>query len=273
VTLWPEVVYPLIERARRQRHLRSGTEAVWDAVCGNLLHIGDAGVKMDRAIRASVPVQVMQQLDVSIHKIIDDPIIEVEPPVEPPPPETEGIGLKGHISAASFHDLEVDQPTRSFVRLINADPMQKTVGDLRELWKESTAALRSGGQSLSLGNIPLGLYRLVVVPSVRSRSAGQLAIQGMVNKQIEMLVPPFTSGGPATKVLVAVWMYTNNSLAITYCDNLNAQKFIVWDAAVSQQTNCDDVTAFNHHLYGMGLEAPEDAESALNRVIQPRNRV
>ncbi len=272
VTLWPEVVYPLIERARRQRNLRSGAEAVWDAVCGNLLHVGDAGVKMDRAIRLSVPYDVVKEIDDSIDKIIDDPIIEMERPPEPAPPEADEIGLKGHISAASFHDLEVDQPTRNFVRLINPDPMQKTVGDLREMWKESTAALRSGGQTLNLAHIPLGLYRLVVVPSVRSRSAGQLAIQGMVNKQVEMLVPPFTSGGPATKVLLAVWMYTNNSLAITYYDNLNNQKFIIWDASIAQQTNCDEAATFNSHLYGMGLEAPDAADRALTKLIQPRNR-
>jgi eukaryotic-like serine/threonine-protein kinase len=273
VALWPEVVYPLIERARRQRHLRSGAEAVWDAVCGSLLHIGDAGVKMDRAIRVAVPYQVMQQLDGSIDKMIDDPIIEVEPPPEPAPREPEAIGLQGYISAASFHDLEVDQPTRSFVRLMSPDPIQKTVEDLRALWKESTAALRSGGQSLSLGSIPVGIYRLVVIPSVRSRSAGQLAIQGMVNKQVEMLVPPFTSAVPASKVLVAVWMYTNNSLAITYCDNLNNPKYIVWDAAVSQQTNLDDLTTFSHHLYGIGLEAPENADRALTKILRPKNPV
>ena len=270
VTLWPEVVYPLIERARRQRNLRSGTEAVWDAVCGSLLHIGDAGVKMDRAIRLSVPYQVMKELDVSIDKIIDDPIIEMERAPDPAPPDAEGLGLRGHISAASFHDLEVDQPTRNFVRLINPDPIQKTVGDLREMWKESTAALRSAGQTLSLAHIPLGIYRLVVVPSVRSRSAGQLAIQGMVNKQVEMLVPPFSSGGFPSKVLLAVWMYTNNSLAITYCDNLNNQKYIIWDASIAQQTNCDDASTFNSHLYGMGLEVPDAADRALTKVLQPR---
>ncbi len=32
-TLWPEVVYPLIERARWHRRIRSRTEAVWDYLC------------------------------------------------------------------------------------------------------------------------------------------------------------------------------------------------------------------------------------------------
>ena len=32
-SLWPEVVYPLIERARWHRRVRSRTEAVWDYLC------------------------------------------------------------------------------------------------------------------------------------------------------------------------------------------------------------------------------------------------
>ena len=32
--LWPEVVYPLIERARWHRRIRTRTEAVWDYLCG-----------------------------------------------------------------------------------------------------------------------------------------------------------------------------------------------------------------------------------------------
>ena len=47
--LWPEVVYPLIERARWHRRIRPRTEAVWDYVCGRL-HLPDAGVALDRAL-------------------------------------------------------------------------------------------------------------------------------------------------------------------------------------------------------------------------------
>jgi hypothetical protein len=272
VSLWPEVVYPLIERARRQRQLRSGTEAVWDAVCGSLLHIGDAGVKMDRAIRVSVPAQIVEELDVSIAKLIDDPVLEIEPPPGPALDPEEDM-LKGRVSAASFHDLEVDQPTRGFVRLINAEPMQLNLGELRDLWKEAALAMRSAGQTLSQRHIPFGTYRLVVVPSIRSRSAGQIAVQGMFNKQIEMLVPPFSGGGPITKVLLAAWFYTNNSLAMTYCDNLNNQKYIVWDAQGAKQTNFDDSGTFTEHLYGLGLQAPDEPDRALSKTYKPKNKV
>ena len=64
--LWPEVVYPLIERARRQRQLRSGTEAFWDAVCGSLLHIGDAGVNIEDVSIEHDPIREVGYLSVAV---------------------------------------------------------------------------------------------------------------------------------------------------------------------------------------------------------------
>ena len=37
--LWPEVVYPLIERARWHRRIRGRTEAIWDYLSGKILHV------------------------------------------------------------------------------------------------------------------------------------------------------------------------------------------------------------------------------------------
>ena len=51
--LWPEVVYPLIERARWHRRIRPRTEAIWDYLCGRILHVPDAGIVLDRAIDRS----------------------------------------------------------------------------------------------------------------------------------------------------------------------------------------------------------------------------
>ncbi len=56
--LWPEVVYPLIERARWHRRIRPRTEAVWDYVCGQL-RVPDAGVRLDRALHRSVPAPLV----------------------------------------------------------------------------------------------------------------------------------------------------------------------------------------------------------------------
>ncbi len=148
VEIWPEVVYPLIERARRQRQLRSGTEAFWDAVCGSILHVGDAGVRLDKAIRVAVPAQVVRELDISLARIVDEAVVEIEPQsveAEPPPgpADAEAAGLRMGISAASFHDLKVDQPTRNFVRLINPDPLRLNLGELREMWKDAIAGMKA----------------------------------------------------------------------------------------------------------------------------------
>ena len=53
--LWPEVVYPLIERARWQRRLRPRFEAPEDLVFDRVLHAPDAGLRFDRAFRGAVP--------------------------------------------------------------------------------------------------------------------------------------------------------------------------------------------------------------------------
>ena len=269
-SLWPEVVYPLIERARRQRQLRSNTEAVWDAVCGGLLHVGDAGVKMDRAIRVQVPPRVVRELDLSLYKIVDDAAIE-HAKAEPEPPEEDGLRIGEDVAAEGLGVLDDETPTRGFVRFAHPDPIRQTLGDLRELWVEATRAMRAGASSTAnLGAIPLGPYRLIVVPSVRSRSAGQLAIQGMSNKQVEILVPPLGGGGPLSKLLIAVWIHADHSLAITHFDNLNAQKYIVWDASAAKQTNFDDPAAFNSHLLAIGLEVPDQLDRSLTKSYQPR---
>ena len=271
-SLWPEVVYPLIERAQRQRQLRSGPEAVWDAVCGNLLHVGDAGVKMDREIRTQVPHRVQRELELELYRVVDDLAIEAQEQEDPEvaPADAEELPLGAEVSAASFHDLQIDQPTRSFVRMIKPDPMRLSLGELKEMWMEAAAAMKAGSSTTQAQrSVSLGLYRLVVVPSIRSRSACQLAIQGMANKQVELLVPPISSGGPTSKILIAVWLFTNNSMAITYLDHLNVQKFTIWDAPVAQQTNFDDPTAFVSQLYAMGLQAPEQIDRVLLKSYQP----
>ena len=61
--LWPEVVYPLIERARWHRRIRGRTEAIWDYISGKILHVADAGVMLDRAIDRVVPAPLVAELD------------------------------------------------------------------------------------------------------------------------------------------------------------------------------------------------------------------
>ncbi len=95
----------------------------------------------------------------------------------------------------------------------------------------------------------------------------------MVNKQIELLVPPFSSGGPASKIILAVWLYTNNSMAITYLDNLNNQKFIFWDTTTNKQSNFDHPDDFTQALYAVGTEVPDQLDRALTKSYRPHNAV
>ncbi len=268
VHLWPEVVYPLIERARRQRQLRSGTEAIWDALCGRLLHVGDAGVRMDRVIERDVPRLVVQKLDVDLQALEDEP--ELDPQAEAGPST-----IGGEIHPASFEDLGAEEMDRGFVRLASPEPVRQTLGELRAYWKEAMNALRSGGGPSAGGSgyIPIGPYRITVVATIRARSAGQVAIQGMTNKQVELLVPSFTGGVTSALPVLAAWLFRNQSLAVTYLDHLKVQRFILWDAETSRQTNFADGAELNHTLAQLGLEAIEGLDVVLTKHYHPRNPV
>ncbi|MEO6808565.1 MAG: hypothetical protein ABI353_05575, partial [Isosphaeraceae bacterium] len=135
------------------------------------------------------------------------------------------------------------------------------------------AALRDPKAQAAQRSIPVGPYRIAVVASIRSRAAGQVVIQGMPNKQLELLVPSFSSGSSATKPVLAAWTYTNNSLAITYNDHQGTQRYILWNAPTSQQTNFSAPADLNHTLYQLGLEAPDQLNSALSKKFRPTNPV
>jgi serine/threonine-protein kinase len=270
IDLWPEVVYPLIERARWQRRLRSVPEVLWDRVCDNL-HIPDAGNRLDQAIKVSVPEQVAAQLDVPVDAFEEDPDLGAEP--EPVERETARVTLQAGINPASFNDIDVEEPTRGFVRLASPDPMRHTLGDLRTLFQEAVANLRTQGGRQGHRHVPVGPYRLSVVASIRARSAGLVTIQGMPNKQIEMHVPSFVASGVNAKPVLAAWLYQNNSMVITYIDNLHNQRYICWDAANAQQTNFEDAASLNHTLYQLGLEVPDALDRVLTKKFQPQKPV
>ncbi|HEU5116583.1 MAG TPA: hypothetical protein VFT74_07895, partial [Isosphaeraceae bacterium] len=265
--LWPEVVYPLIERARRQRQLRSRTEMLWDTLGARLLHVGDAGIQMDRMMVRSVPEPVIEKLDVAIENLIDEPMIE-EQAVEPAPPRVE---LK--VDPSRFEDLTVGEPEGdpNVIHLADNEPLRLTLGDLRGLWQEAIAALRSAPQGNKGGqrHIAIGPYRVTVVGTIRARSAGQVAIQGMTNKQIELLVPSFTGGGSNSRPILAAWLYQNNALVVTYVDHTASTRYILWDVDLNQQTNFDDPADLNHALLRLNLESPPALSDILSKRYKP----
>lgn len=277
VELWPEVVYPLIERVRWQRHSRSRAEALWDQLCVRFLHIPDAGVRLDRAFEKAVPARVVEELDAELDAFEDEPDLDAE--LRPSDSQSvradrlsDGMG-HSKVNLEALID-DVGPRSKGLVGLATPDPHRFTLGELRELWQEAIAAMRSP-KTAKAGHrhVPVGPYRLTVIPSVRGRSAAQVAIQGMPNKQIEMLTPSIRTGGSAGKPIVAVWNYQDGSLAIAYLDFKGGTCYILWHATHGQQFNFDDAGALNHMLYSLGMEVPDQLDRALSKRFRPRNPV
>jgi serine/threonine-protein kinase len=276
--LWPEVVYPLIERARWQRQRRPNAEILLDNLSSNLPYLPDAGVRLDRAIRSAVPAPVVEQLDLTLGAFADDEEVEADLLDDAQAAETSADRVPDHIAAhisVSLHELATDiDKDRGLVRLTGPDPLRFLQGDLRNLWEEGVAAMRAPGtKKAGHRHVPVGPYRLAVIPSIRGRSAGQVAIQGMLNKQIEMLTPSLRLGGSAGKPIVAVWTYQDHSLAIAYIDFKGSERYILWDAPNLQQENFQTAADLNHRLFNLGLEAPDQLDRALSKRFRPRNPV
>jgi eukaryotic-like serine/threonine-protein kinase len=290
--LWPEVVYPLIERARWQRRFRSLPETIWDALVGRILHMGDAGVELDRLLTRAVPAQVVAQIDDSVN------LMARKPPAEEEEDEAEDAGAdeteRLSISAASLDidELAADQERKgkSLVFLKDPDPVRFLQGQLHELWKEAANVLHkpeapakgsSGsfrprpGATHNSGHrhIPLGPYRLIVVASIRGKAAGQIAIQGMANKQIELTTPSFRTTGSAGRPILAVWLYRDNSLVLSHLDFQGTERYVLWHAPLSHQLKFDDPADLLRELQTLGMEPPDQLEQALSKRFRPRDRV
>lgn len=274
IDLWPEVVYPLIERVRWQRQTRTRAEALWDNVCANFLHLPDAGVRLDRAFRVAVPSKVVEQLDADLDSFEDEPQLDADlGPSDSRSSHDERLAAQAGDALVNFNELVDDQrPNRKgLVGLTNPDPYRFTLGELRDLWQEAIDTLRTPNKPRSAHRlVPVGPYRLVVIASVRGRSAGQVAIQGMPNKQIEMLTPSMRMGGSASKPIVAAWVYQDNSLALAYLDFKKSESYILWHAPHGQQFNFDDPGALNHSLYNLGMEIPDQLDQVLSKRFRPK---
>jgi len=264
IDLWPEVVYPLIERARWQRAFRPRHEALFDYVSAKVLRLPDAGVRMDRMIVKAVPVQVAEELVAEFAGFVEDPLLEDDEQVAVDPDDARLA------SVANFKNLDIEPEARAkgIVALVPPEPYRISQGDLRQLWSEAMAVLGKPGGAKPRA-IPIGPYRLAVIPSVRGRSAGQVALQGMPNKQIELLTPSIRAGGSSSKPVVAVWVYQDGSVAIAHLDFKGNDKYIFWHAPNAQQFNYEDGGELNHMLYTLGMELPEQLDRVLTKKYRP----
>jgi eukaryotic-like serine/threonine-protein kinase len=280
--LWPEVVYPLIERARWHRRIRPRTEAVWDFVCGRL-HVPDAGVALDRALTRSVPAPLAAQLDDEMKLFVDNPRLDdvgSDPFAVASRDHADRLAASLTTNRADMANLaaelvvEPDKET-GLLQLADPNPLRFFQGQLHELWKEAIAVLQSQAQArpgtkpASHRHVPVGPYRLIVIPSLRGRAAGQIAIQGMVNKQIELSTPPVRTKGSGTRPLLAVWVYADNSLAIIHLDFMSTERFVLWHAPRGHQLNFDDAADLNHELFTLGMEIPDQLDRVLTRRFKP----
>lgn len=282
--LWPEVVYPLIELARWQRKYKSGIEAVCDSLIGRFLHLGDAGPKLDLLLSRKVPAQVVAQIDDSVNLLAKKPsLYEDDDNDVPLVDEVDRLGASLPVGSLSLDELVQDGARKEsgLISLVNIDPVRFLQGQLHELWKEAVNSLTSqartgasgSSKALSQKHIALGPYRLVVVASIRGRSAGQIAIQGMANKQIELTTPSFRTTGSATKPILAVWIYRDNSLVISHLDFNNTERYVFWHAPLAHQVKFDNPADLYRELEYLGMQSPEHIETALSRRYRPKNIV
>jgi len=273
VQLWPEVVHPLIERARWQRRRRGRAEEFWEALAGRVLHMPLPGPRMDRMIHAQVPHREVEELDEALIAFEDDPEV-IDELLDDGRSATSAGPVTMTVSRASLREITADEHVeRGFIRLVDPDPERFTVGELRELFKEALEALKSRGAAQGHQPVPIGPYRLTVVASVRARKAGTIAIQGMPNKQIELHVPSFSGGGTSAKPILAVWVYENRSLVLSHLDPRGQTRYVLWDASANQQTNFDDPATLNSNLLHRSMEAPDQLSDALTKRFRPRDTV
>ena len=281
--LWPEVVYPLIERARWHRRIRGRTEAIWNYIGGRFLHLPDAGVALDRVIDRVVPAPLVAELDEGMNLLAEDPRLDDDEgdPFAPAPDEADRLTTSLAASGVSLVELasEPAEPDKgkNVLQLADPNPHRFVQSELHDLWKEALqslqnqAAMTKPGSRPAAGHrpVPIGPYRLIIIPSIRGRAAGQIAIQGMVNKQIELTTPTLRTRGSASKALLAIWLYRDNSLAIVHLDFMNTEHYVLWHAPKSHQLNFDEPGDLNHELFTLGMEVPDQIEKVLTRKFKP----
>jgi len=275
IDLWPEVVYPLIERVRWQRQTRSRTEALWDNLCAHLLRRPDAGTRLDRAFQQAVPKQVVVRLDAELDSFEDEPSIDMDQGIASPR-QSEPFSAHSAYGKVDLDELVSDQRQghNGLVRLAKEDPYRFDFKQLRALWQEAILALRTSRSGKSSHQfVPIGPYRLVVVASVRGRSAGQVAIQGMPNKQIEMLTPSMRTSRWSSPTIVAVWIYQDQSMVLAYQSFKKTFSYILWHAPNSQQLNFEESEALRNTLQHLSMQEPDQLEHVLTRRFRPHHPV
>ncbi len=270
--LWPEVVYPLIERAHWQRTSRPRLEALWDYLVGNLLRLPVPGVQLDRMMIIAIPIEVAEQLDEDLYAIGDDTRLAEAWEEASPSESRETVDRRPFWVGSSIpreaapSDDDAPRP-RPRIPLSPADPFLFTQNSVRNLWEEAMdAQARSGRPVVVHRLIPVGPYELSVIPTRRGQSAVRVVLQGMSQgKQIEMFTPLCPGRTPASRTAVAIWIYQDASMAAVYLDFHSKERYILWHAPDSHQFNYDYVEELKIRLSTMNLEIPDCLDGVLSK--------
>jgi eukaryotic-like serine/threonine-protein kinase len=282
--LWPEVVYPLIERAHWQRTFRPGLEALWDYVVGKLLHIPVRGVRLDRMMVRAIPWEVAEQLDEDLFAFVDDPGLdedEASPSEdlgtaddEASPSESRGPAKRrpfyvgGRIPREELPD-DGDAPrVKVRVPLSAVGPFLFNQNFLRNLWEEAMDAQDHSPRPRVLHRtIPVGPYELAVIPTGRGHSAVRAVLQGMQQgtKQIEIFTPSACARDSVSRTMIAIWIYQDASAVVVHLDFQNKERYILWHAPDAQQFNYDSVEELRIRLSTMNLEIPDRLDRILSK--------
>src|SRR5208337_672606 len=164
-----------------------------------------AGPTLDRLLTRAVPAQVVAQIDDSVNLLAKKPPLDEQDDEAAPVDEADRLTASLSASALSLDELAQDEPGKDqgLITLADPDPVRFLQGQLHELWKEAVNTLASQPRPGASGS---------------SKAPGQIAIQGMANKQIELTTPPFRTTGSAGKPILAIWIYRDNSLVISHLD-------------------------------------------------------
>jgi serine/threonine-protein kinase len=268
--LWPEVVCPLVERARRQRRYRPRHEALWDFVIGKLLRIPVPGVRLDRVMIVAIPLEVAEELDLDLSTFVDDPTIDEDdasPSTEVASSETQAPRTRRPIYVGGKlprEEAPIDDdapPVKITVPLCPPDPFLFTQNVLRNLWEAAIEAMEGQNDSrhpvLLHRSFPIGPYELAVVPIGRGRSAVRVVLKGMQQgKQIEIFTPAAGARDAATRAAIAIWIFEDTSMAVAYQDVHHKERFILWHAPKAHQFNFDHVEELKRLLSSSSLEVP-----------------
>jgi len=270
--LWPEVVYPLIERAHWQRTFRPRHEALWDYVVGKLLHVPVPGVRLDRMMVIAIPLEVAEQLDEDLFAFVDDPRLdedEAGPSESQVTDERRPFYVGGTIPRDESPSDDDAPRVKVMVPLSPADPFLFTQNILRDLWEGAMDAQDNSARPRLLHRtIPVGQYELAVIPTGRGRSASvvRAVLQGMQQgKEIEIFTPSALATDSASRTVIAIWIYQDASMAVVHLDFQYKERYILWHAPDAHHFNFDYHEELRHRLSTLNLEVPDQLDRILSK--------